>query len=215
MFSARKTLATSAVVLVITSAYLHYFLNRVDAAIERESLSAIPMHLQGWEGSDQNLPATIQEKLKMDEYIMRRYTQGSDVIWVYIGYYRNQKQDVVPHSPRYCYPATGFTPVSYNVLAIPTDNTGKRGIRANWYVFANGAEREVVIYWYQSRGRVIANDYMERLFLIRDSILHNRSDGALIRFSSRVTPGKEEESTRKMVGFISDFYSNILRVVPN
>jgi EpsI family protein len=95
------------------------------------------------------------------------------------------------------------------------DYPGVREIRPNRYVFAKGAEREIVIYWYQSRGRVIANEYVEKLYLIRDAILRNRSDGALVRFSTAATPKTEESASRRLMSFVSEFYAHITRVIPD
>jgi hypothetical protein len=39
----------------------------------------------------------------------------------------------------------------------------------------------VVLYWYQGRGRVQANEYIVKWDLLRDQALYGRSDEALVR----------------------------------
>jgi EpsI family protein len=146
---------------------------------------------------------------------VRRYTDGKDVIWLYIGYYMNQKEGSVPHSPRNCYPGSGFTPLKSDVISIKVDSPGTREIRANRYVFAKGQDREVVIYWYQSRGRVIVDEYMEKIYLITDAIFRNRSDGALVRFSLGASASTEKAAMKRLEDFVSAAYPSIPRVIPD
>ena len=52
-------------------------------------------------------------------------------------------------------------------------------IAINRYVIEKGLDTQLILYWYQSHGRVIASEYWSRLFLIRDAIRlepHGRID---------------------------------------
>lgn len=205
----------SSTVLLAASLYINFFLNKGEAKVQRELLSSIPKSFEGWESADQAFPTDVLENLRVDEYLMRRFQKGNDSVWLYVGYYKNQKEGAMPHSPRHCYPGSGFNPIRNDIVSIPVNYLGVSEIRPNRYVFAKGAEREIVIYWYQSRGRVIANEYVEKVYLIRDAILRNRSDGALVRFSMSATAETEESATRRLIVFVSDYYPNIPRVIPD
>ena len=213
--STRRALIVAVLLVLATSLYVNVFLNRGEASVPREPLASFPASIDGWEGKDQLFPTRILENLGVDEYIMRTFTKGKDSIWLYIGYYKNQKEGAVPHSPRHCYPGTGFNPIRHDVITVPVNHGGKVAIRPNRYVFARGQEREVVIYWYQSRGRVIADEYLEKLFLIRDAIFRNRSDGALVRFSIGATAETVEARGKLLEEFVSRMYPQIPRVVPD
>jgi len=213
--TSRRALVLSTAILLAASVYVNFFLNKGEAKVPREPLSSIPKSFEGWESADQAFPNTVLESLGVDEYLMRRFTKGNESVWLYVGYYKSQKEGAVPHSPRHCYPGSGFNPIRNDVVPIPVNYPGVREIRPNRYVFAKGVEREIVIYWYQSRGRVIANEYVEKLYLIRDSILRNRSDGALVRFSMSATAETEESVSRRLISFVSNFYSNIPRTIPD
>ncbi len=213
--SQRQALVVSAVVLVLASVYVNLFLNRSEAKVSREPLASFPKSFIEWRSEDREFPTKILENLGVDDYLMRRYVKGADAIWLYVGYYRNQREGAVPHSPRHCYPGSGFSPIRHEVISIPVEYPGMKSIMVNRYIFAKGIEREVVIYWYQSRGRVVADEYREKAYLIRDSIFRNRSDGALIRFSTRATAETQDRAEDLLSGFISRIYPEIPRVVPD
>jgi EpsI family protein len=208
-------LVVSTAILLAASVYVNFFLNKGEAKVLREPLSSIPKSFEGWVSADQAFPTEVLENLRVDEYLMRRFTKGNDSVWLYVGYYKSQKEGMMPHSPRHCYPGSGFNPIRNDVVRIPVNYPGLREIHPNRYVFAKGAEREIVIYWYQSRGRVIANEYVEKLYLVRDAILRNRSDGALVRFSAAATAETEEDASCRLFAFVSEFYPNIPRVIPD
>lgn len=213
--SSRSALIVSVAVLLVASVYVNFFLNKGEARVTREPLSTIPKSFQGWESTDQAFPTKVLENLRVDEYLMRRFIKGQEVIWLYIGYYSAQKEGAVPHSPRHCYPGSGFQPIRNTVIEIPVLHDNSSFIRPNLYIFARGSEREVVIYWYQSRGRVIADEYREKIYLIMDSIFRNRSDGALVRFSLPTDAMNEEKSIRTLTSFIMEIYPEIPKVVPD
>jgi EpsI family protein len=57
-----------------------------------------------------------------------------------------------------------------------------------------GDAKQVVYYWFQQRGRMMANEYLMKWYLFTDAVLLNRTDGALVRLTTRVYPGEEEEA---------------------
>ena len=44
-----------------------------------------------------------------------------------------------------------------------------------------GIDRQVVLYWYQGRGRVVANEYANKLWLMIDAARLHRTNGSLVR----------------------------------
>ena len=51
----------------------------------------------------------------------------------------------------------------------------------NRYVLKNGAATAVVYYWYQGRGRVVANEYAVKWNLLRDAAVAGHTEEALVR----------------------------------
>ena len=65
----------------------------------------------------------------------------------------------------------------------------------NRYLLQNEDVRALVLYWYQGRGRVQANEYLVKWDLLRDAVLRQRSDEALVRIVVPLS-GSEEDSFR-------------------
>jgi EpsI family protein len=68
-----------------------------------------------------------------------------------------------------------------------------RDITVNRYIVQKGLDRQLVLYWYQSHGRVVASEYTSRLYLIRDAIRLNRTDGSLVRVIAPITVGATDD----------------------
>jgi EpsI family protein len=54
-------------------------------------------------------------------------------------------------------------------------------VRVNRYLLKNKQEQALVLYWYQGRGRVEANEYLVKWDLLRDAALRRRTEEALVR----------------------------------
>jgi EpsI family protein len=54
-----------------------------------------------------------------------------------------------------------------------------------------GDDRQLVSYWFQEQGRVLTNEYLVKLFIVWDALTRNRTDGALGRQTTVLTPGED------------------------
>lgn len=212
---ARKALLLGVGVLLAGAVYVNAVLTRAEATVPRLPLSSFPKVVDGWSGDDQAFTTDVLENLGVDEYLMRRFVRGEEAIWLYLGYYKSQREGAVPHSPKHCYPGSGWTPVRTDVGSIAVKHPGLDAIHPNRIVFARGNDRECVIYWYQSRGRAVANEYVEKAYLVFDAIFLRRSDGALVRLSTKAKAGGEDDAMRRLEAFASTLYPTIPRFVPD
>jgi EpsI family protein len=73
-------------------------------------------------------------------------------------------------------------------------------VKVNRYLIQKGRERQMVLYWYQSHGRVVASEYWAKLYLVMDAIQMNRTDGALVRVISPITDS-EVRAEQQVVDF--------------
>ena len=71
---------------------------------------------------------------------------------------------------------------------------GGRVLHFNRVVISKGDQQQLVYYWFQQRGRLIANEYLAKWYLFRDALLRNRTDGALVRLTTRMVDGQDPES---------------------
>jgi EpsI family protein len=50
----------------------------------------------------------------------------------------------------------------------------------------NGDHKELLVYWYQGRGRAVASEYWGKIYTVVDSVRLRRSDGAMVRITTPV-----------------------------
>src|SRR4249920_2251389 len=135
--------------------------SRPEPSPVRSTFNRFPDQIQSWKG--QELPpmdAKILAVLGVDDYLNRIYTSPDRAqLGLYVGYYGSQRQGDSIHSPMNCLPGAGWEPLSRAYLTIPV-STGStpENISVNRYVIQKGLDRQVVLYWYQSHGHVVANE---------------------------------------------------------
>jgi EpsI family protein len=114
----------------------------------------------------------------------------ADEVGVYIGYYKSQRAGDSVHSPKNCLPGAGWQPVYSSRIMLPL-LPQSRPAEVNLYTVENEHERFVVLYWYQSHGRIVASEYIAKYYTIRDAILLHRTDAALVRIT---VPATDDEA---------------------
>jgi EpsI family protein len=155
---------------------------------------AVPLVLAGWEAREMEISEAEQQIAGMSSFVNRLYLQpaAGDApvgrFTVYVGYYERQAQGSTIHSPRNCLPGGGWEPLTSSRPLIPTP-LGE--VPVNRYLIGNGPAKAVVLYWYQGRGRVAANEYLVKWDLLRDQATLGRSDEALVRVIVPVTTTDE------------------------
>jgi len=127
-------------------------------------------------------------------YLFRSYETPRDstpghFFTVYVGYYEEQTQGRTIHSPKNCLPGAGWEPLSSDTVTLATP---AGGVTVNRYLLQLHNQRALVLYWYQGRGRVAANEYLVKWQLLRDSALRRRSDDAVVRVMVPVVGGNQE-----------------------
>ncbi len=84
----------------------------------------------------------------------------------------------------------------YAELRRTTPAGGGAPFEANRYIIQNGDARQLLIYWYQGRGRMVASEYWGKIYTVMDSVSRRRSDGAMVRV---IVPfvGSEDEALQR------------------
>lgn len=154
---------------------------------------AIPREISGQRSKDIHVSAAEQKVAGMTSYVMRVYSPAGDLrdqvnarFSVYVGYYAAQLRGKTIHSPKNCLPGAGWEALTDAPVVIATP---AGPIKVNRYLLQRGKEKAVVLYWYQGRGRVEANEYRVKWDLLRDAAIKRRTDEALVRI---VVPTSDE-----------------------
>ncbi len=196
----RTRLWILAITVFAVAGYLQ-FLSGVQAVPLRKPLSTVPEAADGWEmvRSDR-LEENILANVGVEDYIMRTYRgPGGIPVSLYVGYYERQGEKDTIHSPKHCLPGAGWRPVETTVVSFDTPGVNGGRTRAVRSVIQNGKKRQLVLYWYQSRGRNITSEYAAKVWLVVDSIFRNRNDGSLMRFMAPIPDGMSDADVERQV----------------
>jgi EpsI family protein len=171
-------------------------------------LANLPSELGDWRAlGDIRLDAQTEKTLQADSYLLRTYTRGAAPVTLFVAYYATQRSGHTIHSPLNCLPGTGW---EWTERDRETVAAADREIEINRNVAAQHRHQVLVYYWYQSRGRVVASDYLNKLLLVRDALTLHRSDGALVRVTVPVAQGAADEAS----SFIRAMFSPLAQHLP-
>jgi EpsI family protein len=167
-------------------------------ALRAPLADVVPKTMLGLDGVDQTISETEQRVAGMDQYLLRNYSRAgaaatATTFSIYVGYYEKQARGQTIHSPKNCLPGAGWEALTSTTTMVATANGP---VEVTKYLLKRKDERAVVLYWYQGRGRVEANEYRVKWNLLRDAAMRRRSDEALVRI---VVPVTKTEDTALQV----------------
>jgi EpsI family protein len=182
-----------------------------EITVEHDPLATLPYEIDAWHGREATpLANDVVAQLGVDDYIHRSYlSDGGAIVGLYAGYYRSQRQGDTIHSPQNCLPGAGWRPISSTTIRL---SAGGREVPVNQYVIQKGLDKQVVLYWYQGRGRVVANEYANKALLMWDAATRRRTNGGLVRVMSPVMPGSD--ATGDVTAFASALLPKLERLMP-
>jgi EpsI family protein len=133
---------------------------------------------------------------------------------LFIGYFPTQRTGQSIHSPQNCLPGAGWSFLSSKVINLPTADGRKYPVGE--YLIGNAGQKEIVLYWYLAHGRSVANDYLAKGYMMLDALRWNRTDGALVRIVTPVTPTESlAGAERRAVQFANQLTPVLPRFIPN
>jgi EpsI family protein len=213
--SSNRRFAVLLVLLLAAGGFIHGWQRAGEASVSRRPLREFPATLGEWRqnGSDERFAADIEQVLRADDYVSRFYTGPPGTVSFYVGYYASQRHGATYHSPLNCLPGAGWVMSGHQLVTIqPSD--GGTPITANRYLISNGDQQQLLLYWYQGRGRAIASEYWGKIFTVLDSVRQRRSDGALVRVMMPVQ-GSEEQTARHSAQFAAEIIPRLSAFIPD
>jgi EpsI family protein len=163
----------------------------------RQPLDAtVPVLFEGYVGRDIEVSKAEQRVAGMSDYLMRYYSapgKPEDEQYdysIYVGFYETQRQGKTIHSPKNCLPGSGWEALQNTTEHVRLADGGS--VPVNRYLLKRKSQSALVLYWYQGRGRVQANEYAVKLNLLADAAFRGRSDEALVRIVVPVMDSEEE-----------------------
>jgi EpsI family protein len=152
----------------------------------------------------------VVEAIGADDYINRVYSGETPRVELYVGYYGDQRSADRIHSPKNCLPGSGWEPVHSTQLAL--GSLEGHPVVVNEYLVEQGARQAMVLYWYQTRHRVIASEYAAKFWLVVDGLRHRSTDGTMVRIWTTSADGESSARTRA-ADFARQVYPHIAELL--
>ena len=174
-----------------------------------QPLESIPQQVGDWSGHDGGaLDEETEAVLKASAYLNRRYSRGAQEIGMFMAFYSMQRAGEAMHSPKNCLPGAGWEVWNYDSSDIVAADG--RPLTINRYYVQNGTVRILVFYWYQTRERVIANEYYAKACLVWDAVTRGRTSGSLVRLTLPDEPWAEKAG----LDFAAQFIPLVTQALP-
>jgi EpsI family protein len=184
-----------------------------EPVVARQPLRELPNTLGGWISQEQPLQERIVQAVGVSDYTNRVFLNHTHPpVQLYVGYYASQRTGDTIHSPKNCLPGAGWDPIHSGYAQISV--LSGRQIVVNEYVIQKDLDKQLVFYWYQGRGRVIASEYWGKVWMVADAISRNRTDGALVRLVTPMNDG-EAKARARLVSFTQLLFPHLGELIPN
>lgn len=138
------------------------------------------------------------------ESVSFRTFQARDAatVWVFLGYFARQKEGSQVHSPRHCYPGSGWSIQEAGKIAAPWGGEAPR------LVVSDGTERRLVMYWYQTPGGIVDSVLDLKLHLTGRVLSGRAPEVVFARVSTRLEGG-ENAAAERVQGFAREVHEQI------
>lgn len=172
-----------------------------DEVLLKKPFAEFPTALENaWAGHNLPVESAVIEKLQVADYLLRMYVDtrprgtpeapsGSPVT-LYLAYVHSTRGGAEYHSPKLCLPGAGWNLVTVDTATVAPPTAGT--ITINKVLVQKGLDQQMVLYWYQDRGRILASEYWQKFYSIWDLLLSRRTDGVLVRISVPVITSEDE-----------------------
>jgi len=177
------------------------------------SFSLIPLQSGEWRGEEHFFSDQTYQFLKADASTLRRYTRGDGVtLWLFISYFKSQEYGSQIHSPKHCLPGSGWKILRREKIQITPDENSSH--KVNKLLIAEKNSREVMYYWFQTRGGVLTSEMGLKLDLVFNSLRRRPTDAAFIRINLPLNKLREKEAHLIFEDFLQTFEPEIKEALP-
>jgi EpsI family protein len=204
-------------VVLLAQASAFYGFSRSEVIPARAALANFSIANTPWQMTQEvELDKDTLEVLKADDLTSRVYQNRDNGRYatLFVAYFETQRTGKSPHSPKNCLPGSGWAETQGGTINIDVPGRSTP-ITVNRYVVARGDNQSVVLYWYQSRDRVIASEYTAKIYTVLDAIRYNRSDTALVRVVIPVSGGDTDRAVETAVSFVKAFFKPLQSYLPS
>ena len=201
-------------ILLSTSVGLGY-VHRSENVAPKRPLGQFPTRIGPFTGVIDRFEEQVYEKLGVDDSVLCNYRDHrGNHIQLYIGFHESQREGDLIHSPKHCMPGGGWNIVDTSIVELAVPSRPSQSVKVIRLLLKKGLNKQVILYWYHSRGRVIASEYLQKIYLVVDSIKRNRTDGAFVRLIAPVS-GEEQAINEVLENFAIDLFPLLDEYLPS
>lgn len=212
--SLKHTLIASSI-MICTAVVLNY-ITHSEAIHPNKPFSTFPKQIGQWKGIEHRFDEKIYEVLGVDDSYLATYSASDGrQVQLYIGFYQSQREGDLIHSPKNCMPGGGWNIVSSTIEEVDVSGTDYDAIKTIRFKLSNGMHEQAVLYWFQSRGRIISSEYLQKIYLVVDSITRQRTDGSFVRLIAPIQNGDEEKALIYLKEFARLIFPILIEYIPS
>ena len=127
--------------------------------------------------------------------------------------YDSQRVGTTTHSPSNCIPGGGWQIAQSKIFPIKPVDGDKLNVTR--LVIKKDHAAELVYYWFDERGRNLTETPDAKWYLLWDSIIMHRSDGALVRLITPLADANNEAAgDQSLQNFLGQAYPVIKAFIP-
>lgn len=208
-------------ILVISIPLTFALTTKAEAIPLRKSFVEFPSQIGSWVGHRSSMDVIYLDTLQLDDYIISDFIDKNNstdpqIINFYSAWYNSQRAGQSAHSPRTCLPGGGWIMNTLEQIEFSDVLVAGHPLQVNRSIIVNGNKKQLVYYWFQQRGRTITNEYLVKWYLFVDSLMRQRTDGALVRL---VVPVDDSHSLKQaeeiLQGFVRTLMPTLEPYIPN
>lgn len=175
-------------------------------------LESIPLEIAGYTANDEVLDRGTLDILAADETLLRTYRRaGEPPIWLFVGYFASPQENSQIHSPKHCYPGSGWNIIEEGTSAIVSGNAMRA---ARSLLISNGVGRQYVLYWYLAADGDLSDEFALKWSQMKSSLLGRSRATVFVRFSTELERqrdiGEAEQTLARFAGEISPYIDEML-----
>ncbi|MCH2172294.1 EpsI family protein [Myxococcota bacterium] len=204
--------------------YTYNFLADNAVIPERNEFSEFPLEIGDWEcANTEVMEDKVENNLGVTDYLLCNFAREEPpgLVGVYVGYHATQVREEGGgagensiHPPAHCLPGSGWDIIKNESVELDLPGLPGGPSRVKRLVIARGNARQLVYYWYQSRGRVVSDDWKKILYVGWDRATRSRTDGSLVRFTIPISRNDDEAAQATFDSFAPQIIPRLSAFVP-
>jgi EpsI family protein len=172
----------------------------------------VPRTRDGYVALSEGLAPRVEEELGAEATLMRSYGSPDGLpVWVFLGYHQALKTGRQAHSPKHCYPGSGWDIVRDEKIE---KTVLGRTVPMTRLLIDQDGRRRLVLYWFETAGRPVANVLGVKLYAVANGLKRGRTDTGFIRVSTPVGPDGVLGAERRIEKFLEVMGGSLIGAMP-